>query len=319
MSLTVKEMCIYKEEDKFRLRHCIHRIFLEEPRLYYDEAAKKCGVCRNTVSTYWRDGLKDLIFFPPQIRLNMFENRKEYIYLIQSDSPHKLYSYFQENPDVVYMVYTSGKFDIFLQTEKPLDVLPDRTIFHGSRSNYTYPETPNCTYENALNHIGKLLDQEHSPSKIKVEYPEEPPEVGSSHYGMMIYPYVKYNSKTGYTRIVKKLRISFDSFHYGLEYLLNVSAKLLPYYPKGFRLYSQYFFVFWSNYEEFLCKFLGCLPCHTSITKVKDALIAYVSIEKGEDMSETFFQFCSKMVDLGLIDCFWSSRPIYHWKPDIPW
>lgn len=296
----------------------MYRTFLEEPRLHHDGAAKKCGSCRNTVSTYWREGLKNLVFFPPQIRLNMFAERKEYIYLIQSNSPHKLYNYFQKQPNVVYMVYTSGKFDILLQTSAPLDVLPDRTIFHGSRGNYISPETSYCSYVDALDRMERMLDREYSPSKIKVEYPEEPPKTRDSHYGWMIYPYVKYDLKTGYTRIVKKLHISYDSFHKGLDYLLNVSTKLLPFYPKGFRLYSQYFFVFWSDYEEFLCEFLGLLPCHVSIVKVKNALITYVSIEKGEEMSETFFQICSKMADLGLIDYFWSSRPIYHWKPDIP-
>jgi len=259
--------------------------------------------------------LENLIFFPPQLRLKMFENRKEYIYLIQSDSANKLYDYFQEQPNVIYVVYTSGKFDIFLQTEKPLDVLPDRTIFWGARGNYIYPEIPNCSYMYALMRMERLLDKEHPPSKMPVEYPKEPLEP-SSYYGWMIYPYVKYDLKTGYTRIVKKLHISFVSFYKGLEYLLNVSAKLLPYYPLGFRLYSQYFFVFWSDYEEFLCELFGCLPCHTSITKVKDALIVYVSIEKGEDISERLFRMCFRMVNLGLIDRFWSSRPIYGWRRD---
>ncbi|MGD2248302.1 MAG: hypothetical protein PVF58_07825 [Candidatus Methanofastidiosia archaeon] len=217
------------------------------------------------------------------------------------------------------MVYTSGKFDLFLQTDEPLDVLPDRTLFFGARSNYIYSKIPNCAFMDALIYMEKLLDQEHSPSKIPVEYPKEPPEIGSSYHGWMIFPYVKYDLKTGYTGIVKKLHISYEFFHKGFDYLLNVSTKLLPYYPKGFRLYSQYFFVFWSNYEEFLVELFGNLPCHTSITKVKDALIVYVSIEKGEDMSERFFKMCSKMAKLGLIDHYWSSRPIYHWKPDIPW
>ena len=45
---------------------------------------------------------------------------------------------------------------------------------------------------------------------------------------------------TGFTKIAKELHISFDSFHKGLTYLLNISTKLLPFYPLGFRLYSQY-------------------------------------------------------------------------------
>lgn len=312
-------MCIYSQDDLFSLQHCMYKIFLENPRMYFDDVAKKCNSCRNTISKYWREGLEKLVFFPPQIRLNMFKDRKEYIYLIQSNSPLKLYYYFQKQSDVIYITYTSGKFDILLQTSKPLEVLPDRTIFHGSRSNYIYPETPNCSYGDALDHMGRILNKQHTPSKISVEYPEEPPEKGNPHYGWMIYPYVKYDLRTGYTEIVKKLHISFDSFHSGLDYLLNVSTKLLPYYPLGYRLYSQYFFIFMSDYEEFLCEFFGCLPCHVSITKVNnEGLIIWLSIQKGEEMTERLFNFCTKMSDLGLIDYFWMSRPLYYWKPDIP-
>ena len=312
-------MSIYSQEDIYELLHCIYQTFLEEPRIYFDVAAKRCSTCRNTVTKYWKEGKEKEIFFPPQTRLNVFENRKEYIYLIQSDSAHKLYYYFQKQPETVYMSYTSGKFDILLQTNKPLDILPDRTIFYGSRSNYIYPPTPNCSYESALNRMGQLLDQSYTPSKIPVEYPPEPPEVGSSHYGWMIYPHVKYDLRTGFTKIVKELHISFDSFHKGLKYLLNISTKLLPYYPLGFRLYSQHFLVFWSDYEEFLCKFFGCLPCHTSITKVNnEALVMLVSTQKGESLSERLYRLCFKMVDLGLINHFWSSKPVYYWIPDAP-
>ena len=312
----MKIMSIYSRKDFHEVLHCIYLTFLEEPRIYFDVAAKRCNVCRNTITKYWKEGRERLVYFPPQTRFKVFENRKEYIYLIQNNTPHKLFDYFKKQSDIIYMSYTSGKFDILLQTSKQLDVLPDRTLLYGSRSNYIYPETVCCSYESALNRMGQLLDKDHTPSKIVVEYPPEPPEVGSSHYGWMIYPHVKYDLRTGFTKIVKELHISFDSFHKGLTYLLNISTKLLPFYPLGFRLYSQYFFVFWSDYEEVLCEFLGCLPCHVSITKVKDALVAYVSIQKGEDMSETFFQLCSKMVELGLVNYFWSSRPIYGWRQD---
>jgi hypothetical protein len=310
----VKEVCIFLREDIEKLNHCMYRTFLREPRLFSGTAAQRCSVSRNTFSKYWKMGLEDEIFFPPQIRLKVYEKRREYIYLIQSDSAHDLYEHFKKHPDTVYIAYTSGKFDILLQTKKKLDVPPDRTLFSGCRGNYIFPETPLCSYEKALDRMEALLSQDHDPSRIAVEYPEEPPEKGSSHYGWMIFPYIKYNLRTGYTPIVKELRISFDSFYKGINYLLNISTVLLPYYPLGFRLYSQQFFVFWSDYEDLLCKSFGHLPCHTSITKADDALFMYVSIEKGL-LEKRLLQFCFKMSDLGYIDRFWSSIPIYHWTP----
>lgn len=235
---------------------------------------------------------------------------------MQSDEANRLFEYFKNRDELVYMSYTSGKFDLLLQTNRPLDVLPDRTLFYGSRSDYIYPDTPFRSYEMALGLIERKLKGENSKSKLLVKYPSEPVEIGNPHYGWMIFPYLKYDLRASYTNIVKKLHISFESFQKGLEYLLNVCTMLLPYYPLGFRLYSQYFLVFWSDYEEFLCELFGYLPCHTSITKVKDALVIYVSIQKGEDMSDRLFKMCSTMVDLGVINRFWSSKPIYGWRRD---
>ena len=309
-------MCIYSSKEEYKLTYCIYRTFLREPRLYYDDLGKGCGSCRNTVSKYWKLGLENLVFFPPQIRLKMFEERKEYIYLVQSDDANRLYEYFKHRDEAVYLSQLSGKFDILLQTNRPLDVLPDRTLFYGSRSDYIYPDTPNCSYETALDLMDKKLKGEYGKSTITIEYPPEPVNIGNPHYGWLIFPHLKYNLRTSYTDIVQTLHISFESFQKGLDYLFNVSTVLLPYYPLGFRLYSQYFFVFWSDHEKFLCELFGSLPCHVSITKVKDALIIYLSIQKGMDMSERLFSMCTTMVDLGLINRFWTSKPIHGWRRD---
>ena len=313
----MKEMCIFLQENIEKLHHSMYLTFLREPRLYYDEAAQKCGVSRNTFSKYWKQGLIDEVFFPPQLRLKMYSNRKEYIYLIQNDNADDLYQYFMMHPDTVYVTCTSGKFDLLLQTKNPLKVLPDRTLFSGARSDYFYPETPLCNYNKALDRMEALLDREHAPSKIDVSYPEEPLEVGKSDLGWKIFPYVKYNLKTGFTPIIKKLHISFDSFYKGLDYLYNVSTVLVPYYPSGFKWYSQHFFVFWSNYEHLLCESFSQLPCHTSITKVRDALLVYASVEKGL-IEKQLLQYYFKLTRSGHIDRFWSSIPVYHYARDEP-
>ena len=220
-------------------------------------------------------------------------------------------------PNIVYIAYTSGKFDLLLQTNKPLDVLPDRTLFSGARSDYFYPVNPLCSYETALDRMEALLDQEYEPSKIVFSYSDKRLAMGDSSLGWMIFPYVKYNLKTGYTPIVKKLHISFASFYLGLKYLYNVSTVLLPYYPSGFKLYSQYFFVFWSDYEELLYTSFNQLPCHTSITKVNDALLVYASVEKGL-LEKRLFRYCFKLKHTGYVNRFWSSIPVYHWIRDTP-
>lgn len=297
-----------------RLEHCIYQTFLHEPRLYYDRAAKRCGVARNTFTDHWKDGLEEKVFFPPQIRLKMYDDRKEYIYLVQSDSAPEMYEDYKKNPDVVYMIYTLGKFDLLIQTKSPLETIPDKTVFHGSRGDYIYPETPYYDFETALANIERLLKKSNVESKIPIVYPVRPDTKGSN-YGKMIFPYVKCNLRVKYTPVVKKIGISFASFYKGIDYLLSVSTVLLPYYPLGLMQYSQHLFVFWSDYEELLCKLFGCFPCHVSLVKVSDALLVYAPSILPIEFP--LFRIFHRMLRQGYIDRFWIADPLYHWRPDI--
>jgi hypothetical protein len=313
----VKTMSLYSQEDIRRLQHCIYQIFSHDPRLYYNKGARRCGTVRNTFTKYWKEGLERGIFFPPQIRLKMYETRKEYIYLVQTDLVHELFKYYQNHPDVIYMAYTLGKFDLLIQTKKPLEVIPNNTIHYGSRSDYWYPETPHCEFDQALDKIDHLLQETHSPSYTLVEYPKEP-HVKGEVWGWKVFPYLKYDLRPNYTWIVKNLGISFASFYKGFEYLLAVSTVLLPYYPYGFLQYSHRFFVFWTDYEEVIRDIFSYLPCHVSITRVHDALLVYTGIlEKGKTKKQ-FFDLCWRMLELGLVRKFWTATPVFYWVPNPP-
>jgi hypothetical protein len=309
-------MSTYSQEQIHRLQHCIYRVFLHNPRLYYDKGAKICGAARNTFTKYWRDGLANEVFFPPQIRLNMYRNRKEYIYIVQTDEIDELYDYYRTHPDVIYLVYTIGKFDLLIMTWSPLKVVPNNTIQYGSRGNFIFPETPFCTYGTALDHAEVALERPHMPSSLSVEYPDEPELKGAS-YGLQIFPYLKYNLRPNYTFIVKKLGISFTSFYKGYEYLLNVSTVLLPYYPLGFLQYVQHFLVFWTDYEDLIREVFSYLPCHVSIVKVGDALLVYASVQQDWRVKRRFFNLCYKMLEMKLVKRYWTANPHFHWIPDL--
>jgi hypothetical protein len=283
--------------------------------LYYDRGARHCGTVRNTFTKYWGEGLKEKIFFPPQIRLKMYENRKEYVYLVQSDKVHELYDYYENHPNVIYLAYTLGKFDLLIQTDTPLESIPHNTILYGSRSNYAFPKIPYYSFETAFEKMEALLNRSYEPSWMTIEYPEEP-EINGASFGWQIFPYLKYNLRPNYTSIVRKLGISFTSFYKGFEYLLQVSTVLLPYYPLGFRQYSQHFFVVWTDYEDLLCELFGCLPCCVSITKVNDALLIYSSILRDEMSKYHFFHLCYNLLKQGYVNKFWTASPAFHWRPD---
>ncbi len=308
-----EEMSIYTKEDIRQLQHCIYCTFLDNPRLYYDEGAEKCKTVRNTFTKYWKEGLEELVFFPPQIRLKMYKNMREYIYLVQSETPHRMYKEFKTNPDVIYLSYTLGNFDLLIQTCKPLEEIPDRTLFSGCRSNYEYPRTPYYSFETALDQMESSLKGSHIPSTTIVQYPYEP-RLKGAEYGWKIFPYIKYDLKTNYTFIVKKLGLSFNTFYAGFNYLLAVSTVLLPYYPFGYRQYSHHFIVLWTDYEDLVRQFFGFIPCHVSITKVNDALIVYAPFIIT--LEHKFFGLLYEMLETGLLNRCWTATPLHHWTPD---
>jgi hypothetical protein len=302
-------------EKNLRLHHCIYRTFLNEPRIYYREATKICGVARNTFMSHWKKGLEDGVFFPPQIRSKVFKTRKEYIYLVQTDDIHELFEYYKKHAHVIYLARTLGRFDLLIMTDQPLEIVPDNTIFRGDRSRYWYPFTPFCTYEEALDGIDDLLELSHSPSKIEVEYPEEPAG-RAAKWGWKIYPYLKYNLRPNYSWIVKNVGMSFSSFYDGYEYLLDVCNVLLPHYPFGFQQYSHRFLVVWSDYEQLICDMLGLLPAHVSITKINDALFAYVNIENNGEIKKRVFDLCYELKRRNLVSRLWTATATFYWVPD---
>ncbi len=312
--LVGEQMSRYTKEDIRQLQHCIYCTFLDNPRLYYDEGAEKCGTVRNTFTKYWIEGLKELVFFPPQIRLKMYQNIREYIYLVQSETPQKVYKEFKNNPYVVYLSFTLGNFDLLIQTCKPLEEIPDKTLLFGSRSNYIYPKTPYYSFETALDRMGECLQGSHTPSTNVVTYPNDP-KLKGAEYARKIFPYIKYDLKANYTFIAKKLGLSFNTFYAGFKYLLATSTVLLPYYPFGYRQYSHHFIVLWTDYEDLIRQFFGYIPCHVSITKVNDALIAYAPF--NITVEHKFFGLLYEMLETGLLDRFWTATPLYHWTPDL--
>jgi hypothetical protein len=91
--------------------------------------------------------------------------------------------------------------------------------------------------------------------------------------------------------------MSFTSFYKRYEYLLDVCSVLLPYYLFGFQQYSHRFFVFWSDYEELICEMLGLLPAPVSITKVNDALLAYVNTEGKGEIKKRFYDVLNYLMN----------------------
>ena len=304
-------MSKYYPKDDTQLHYCIYRTLLQTPRLSYLKAAKCCGVSRNTFTKHWEDGLDNLIFFLPQMRLDVFEDKREYIYLVQNKKAHELFKYYKKDKSVVYLAYTVGNFNLLIQTNKPLEILPDRTLFFGSRENYIFPEVPFHSFDTALEKMEAFLEERYTPSSIYVPYSKEP-EIEGSEWAWKIFPYLKYNLRANYTFIVKKLGISFTSFYKGYDYLSKVSTTLLPFYPLGQRQYLQNFLVFWTDYEEVIRDFFSLLPCHVSIVKVDDILLVYTSTLR----EQKFYSLCYKLLELGFAEQFWVSMPLFHWVPD---
>lgn len=69
-----------------------------------------------------------------------------------------------------------------------------------------------------------------------------------------------------------------------------------------------------TDHEQQVVDILGRLPCHSAFFKVKDHLIAFISVEI--DANYEIYRLMSKMVSTRFVSSLTFSVPIYYYSRD---
>lgn len=309
-------MSILTKEEAKHVR-AMYELRSEEPRLKIYEIAQHLGVVRNTVYNRQKKALENGILFHPQLRLKMFEDVKEYVYVISSDNAYNAFHQLQGDDRVCYELFATGYFDLLLITsvpfsQKELERLGEVKL-GGFRSNYVYPKVPNTDYLTAMDKIEDFTQRDFHPSEWAVEYP--PKEVHWKEIDWKLFSLLRYDMTRKYTTLAKSVKMSFDGFRWSLKRILANTQIIVPYYPEGYSQYIHFLFMFQSTYEEMLLNLFSLVPCFSIQYKVEDWILVQFSI-LPLDLIDRFFNILYGLHRRGCIDRIKTTFPITYWYPD---
>lgn len=293
----------------------IYEAYTDDFRIKLHELTDFLGTVRNTAASYVEKGRKKGIVFPPQLRLKMFAEVKEYVYALKVRDVFRVYEKLKSNPRIFYMEAGKGVFDLLITASLPLDLedIPlTRAVVQGTRSGYIIPYVPDIDSRISLEWMLKKAEEKPSPSIWEVTYP--PREVIWTNRDWDIFQLLRYDASIKYTDIATRIPMHSVTFSRSLERIKANTICYVPYYPKGYEWYLGWILLFRSSYEHFLIDLLSCIPCTTVVYKVTDWLFAHVRIEAN--YTGSYLRLFLKLQDQGYIDTFDMASPAVYWYPD---
>lgn len=309
-------MSILTKEEAQHIR-AMYELRMEKPRVKVYEIAQYLRVARNTVYKRQKKALENGILFNPQLRLKMFEDVKEYVYVMSSDTAFRAYNQFKEDNRLCYEIFATGYTDLLLITSEPLprselDSL-GKVVLNGTRSTYICPKVPATAYGTAMSYIEDFAQQDFEPSHWVVEYPSR--EVLWKERDWELFSLLRYDMTKKYTELAQSVEMSYDGFRWSLRRILANTQVIVPYYPEGYSRYINFYFFFQSSYEQMLIDMFSLVPCFTMLYKVEDWLLVCLRI-LPRDLTDRFFNVIYDLQDRGYIDRIKTTFPITYQYPD---
>lgn len=301
------------DAQKMEIHYSIYEQVFQDERISLTSMAKNLGLARNTVTSHYNYMIENEIMFNPTMRLKMFDDLREYMYFLKFEKPMRVYQELEQHPHVVYHCLTSGAFDLVVLTDSPIDFESHpnfkECFLQGARSDYITPRISRDTYREAFEKIEKTLEEkEHQPSSIPVEFP--PRTIMWTDTEWELFYDLKYNMRRTFTEIVKKHGISKWLFYRAYERIKANCVKIVAFYPYKRSSYTDFYFVFKTDYEELLKDLFMLLPCNNMVFKVDKYLVAWINIIRTFPFKD-FFGLLHWMDDHGMIEDMIYALPVY--------
>ncbi len=293
----------------------IYEAYTANFRIKLHELADYLHVVRNTTSDYLKKAYENEMIFPPQLRLKMFAEVKEYVYALKVHDGFRVYENLKISPHIFNMEAGKGIFNLFMITSLPLnleDIPVKEVVFEGVRSDYVIPFIPDIDSRTSLEWMKKRGEKTPSPSILEVTYPHR--DIIWNNREWDIFQLLRYNASKTHTEIAKKISLHSDTFAESLRRILANTINYVPYYQKGHGSYMSWTLIFQSDYEHFLIDLLSCFPCTTVIYKVTDWLVAHVKVDAH--YSGSYLRLFCQLEDRKYINTFDMAFPAMHWHPD---
>lgn len=280
------------KQQKREIHYRIYEQLLQDERISLAHMAENLGLARNTVTSHFAYMMENEILLPPSLRLRMFRDLREYVYLLSFEKPVQVYQELENNPDIVYHSVTSGAFDMLVIAKSPVNFESHpnfkECLLHGPRSDIFFPSRiSRDTYAEAFYKVKQqLVDGEYERGLLPTAVPER--EIVWTDTEWALFYDLKHNTRRKFTEIVKKHNVSKWSFYRSHERIMKNCVKIVSFFPEGRLNYSDFYFMIKTDYEKALTDLFMQLPCSSMFWHIEDRMVAWINILRTFSFKDFF-------------------------------
>ncbi len=264
------------EKKKKRFRE-LYELLFADYRIKDYRISEKLGF--RSASAVVKEAVDQMYIVGPEIRRCSYRNTLEYVHIFNAEDPDITYWKYCGDPNVIYHAGMAGFGNSFTIFKEGMDV-DGKSILEGPRSDYYVPFTPHQSWEQALKNmrgkIEKFDPDEYIPKGfIKNHWNET---VKWDDIDEVLYRYFKYDLRKKAGQIIREQQISKNIIYHWLETLDKRCTVQIEYYPETLPEYDTYFYMFETEYEDFIVELFSELPATGTFFKVADTLLlmAYI-------------------------------------------
>ncbi len=237
------------------------------------------GMTTRTITKRLQEARSLQIIVGPETRKTSYANTLEYVTVFNAEDPDLTYWRNCEDPRVIYNAKMSGFCNSLMISGAKSNVNGEVKL-QGPRSDYYMPLTPDRSWEHSLQimreKISNFDPDTYTPRELIGNHWRE--TVKWDDTDETLYRYFKYNLRKEVGPIVKEKHIPRSTVYNWLKTLDKRCTIRTSYYPEGLQEYDTYFYIFDTEYEDFIVELFSELPASPSFFKVADSLLltAYI-------------------------------------------
>jgi DNA-binding Lrp family transcriptional regulator len=279
----VREMRSRSVESKKDYR-LIFELVKEAPRVSQKDCARIIKIRPSSAVLRMNEAFNEGYIVGPQIRKKSFKNFPEYVYLIKSDNPIRLYRNFITNEHVLYHAIMDGFANIWAITDEILEI-DEKVVVWGRRSDFYISFPPDHSWDHAIEVIEEMIDQfdpeTYTPKNLIETHWDE--EITWDDRDEILSQEFKHNLRKPVNPIAKKKHhMGVYKAYEWLDRLHECFTVLTCYFPNTVSKYDPYLFVFETDYEDFVVELFSQLPSTTYFFRVSGRLFMLTRVERRE-------------------------------------
>ncbi len=316
-------------KDRKKQYRSIYEAVFRIPRIKLYEVSSILQVDRNTASRRMEEAFKMGIIAGPQIRKRSFLNLLEYVYFVRFDDPVEAYLRYREDKNVVYHAIMDGFADLWITSNKELDIDGD-VIAGGPRSDYYVAFAPDHSWETAekimKSKVERFNPREYEPKGLIKTHWNETANWDTEFD--LLYREFKYNVRKKQTPVRKKYLISGSKIQKWFKKLSEYCTIATSYFPETFSAYNPYFIMVETDYEDFVIDLFSELPTSSFFFKVSNNLFPYIFVNRyfllgnanvhTSELNQLFLRLLTRdLLKRGIIESESHARPEWYCEKDL--